>query len=208
MIRTFAFLALVMTALSAAPAIANEPSTEQAVARKLHDLGYPADQKVALQRWRADTDRRGTGLLTAEETAALLAHPMPEFFAAMTGNPFTGLGLAMRHKTRGDAEREAIRLCKLEGGGATCVAPMVTRSEHCVVVAGYEVTIDRRPTYRISVAVSPDIKLSHDRAMEGCQSGASHPKQCRPLVSYCGDGGELHIYDGEQTTSAAVRNAR
>lgn len=208
MYRLFALLALVTTLAVAAPAMANDPSTEQAVTKKLYDLGYPADRKVALQRWRADTDRRSTGPLSDDETAALLAHPMPEFFAAMVGNPFSGLGLAIRHKTRDEAERDAIRLCKLNGGGATCTAPLVTRSEHCVAVIGYNVTINRRPTYRVSVAVSPEIKLSLDRGMEGCQTGATHPKSCRLLLSYCGDGRELQINDGEQTAEAITGAAR
>jgi hypothetical protein len=207
MTRILAILFLAVTALCGAAAAA-DPATDQAVVKKLYDLGYPTDEKVAIQRWRADTDRLGTGPLSDEEKTALLAHPMPEFFAAMAGNPFTGMGLAVRHKTREDAERDAEQLCRKQGGGATCVAPMVTRTEHCVVIVGYTATINRRPTYRTSVAVSPDIDLSHQRAMEGCQSGASHPKMCRPLVSYCGDGRSLKMYDDEPTTEAAARGAR
>lgn len=195
--------ALVALAAAAVPAFA-DPAADPAVAKKLYDLGYPTDHKVAIQRWRADTDRRSTGPLSADETAALLAHPMPEFFAAMVGNPFTGLGVAMRHKSREAAEREAIKLCKAQGGGSTCTAPLITRAEHCVVVIGYNVTIDRRPTYRTSVAVSPNTELSTSRGMEGCQVGATHPHLCKPLLSYCGDGRSFQVFDGRKPPEIAV----
>lgn len=199
--RVFAVLGTVIAAfIASAPlAVANEPVTpEQAVERKLYDLGYPSDQSVAIQRWRSDTGRRATGPLSPEETAALLNHRDPEFLAAMVGNPFTGLGVAVRHKSRADAEQEAIKLCRQQGGGSACVNPLVVRAEHCVAVVGYNVTIERRPTYRTSVAVSTDAKLAMERAVEGCQTGATHPGMCKPLLKFCGDGRDMQVFDGRQ----------
>ena len=209
MFRALVMFVLAASVLSSAPANATDPlKLDESITRKLHDLGYPANPTIAIQRWRADTDRRGQGPLTPEETAALIAHPLPEFFAAMAGNPFTGMGLAVRHTTRDEAEREAVRLCKAQGGGATCANPLVTRAEHCVAILGFNVTINRRPTYRTSVAVSPDMKLSLDRGMEGCQNGATHPHLCAPLVTYCGDGRSLEMFDAKpaaETADAAGR---
>lgn len=201
--RVAAFMLVLAALAGVSPAVA-EQAVDPAVVKKLYDLGYPADNKVAIQRWRADTDRRGTGPLSEDEKTALLAHPLPEFFAAMVGNPFTGLGVALRHKSREEAEREAIRLCKEKGGGSGCAGPVVTRSEHCVVIVGYNVTINRRPTYRTSVAVSPDANLSMTRAQEGCQTGATHPQLCKPLISYCGDGRSLQVFDGSQKPDTAA----
>lgn len=163
--------------------------------RKLHALGYPADTTLAVQRWRTDNGRRETGELTPAEATALAAQPDPEFLAAMVGNPFTGLGLAMRHKTREDAEREAIKLCKANGGGGECVNPMVVRAEQCVGIVGYSTTIDRRPTYRTSVAVSQDIDASLNAAKEACPVGATHPQMCRPLLSFCGNGEAFKVFE-------------
>ena len=149
------FMALITalaTTVAALAVAATTPCFAQAlqpdVLRKLHDLGYPSDTTIAIQRWRADNGRRETGPLGAEETAALIAQPLPEFFAAMVGNPFTGMGLALRHKTRAEAEQEALKLCRAQGGGATCANPQVVRADQCVAAVGYSVTIDRRSSRR------------------------------------------------------------
>lgn len=202
-------LAIVTAALAAFVAIAPHAAAEatapdQAVARKLHDLGYPSDHAIAVQRWRTDTGRRASGPLTAEETAALLDHQTPEFMAAMVGNPFTGLGLALRHKTRAEAELDAVKLCRQQGGGATCVNPLVLRGEHCVAVVGYSVVLERRPTHRTSVAVSTDARLAMERAVEGCQTGATHPGLCKPLLKFCGDGRDVNLFDGREAPASAA----
>ena len=206
--RPFALLAAVIAVVSAAPVMAAEmAAVTPAVLKKLSDLGYPSDPQIAIQRWRADARRSESGALGAEESEALMAQPLPEFLAAMAGNPFTGLGLALRHKTREEAEVEAVKICKVQGGGATCANPMVVRADQCVAVVGYNVMIERRPTYRTSVAVSTDGKLSMDRANEGCQTGASHPALCRPLLSYCGDGREFQVFDDSKSADAATAAA-
>ncbi len=190
-------LAGIVAASCAAPTVAaeTEPNDTAAAFRKLHALGYPADSTLAVQRWRTENGRRETGALTSGEMTALAAQPNPEFISAMVGNPFTGLGLAMRHKTREDAESEAIKLCKANGGGAECVNPMVVRAEQCVGIVGYNVTIDRRPTYRTSVAVSTDAEASLNAAKEACPVGATHPSMCRPLVSFCGNGEAFKVFE-------------
>jgi hypothetical protein len=203
--RAFTIIAAVVAVLGSAPAFASKVEASEAAARKLHALGYPADMALAVQRWRSDTGRRETGELTTDETSALMAQPMPEFIGAMVGNPFTGMGLAMRHKSRDDAEREATRLCKANGGGSTCVSPMVVRADQCVVIVGYSVTVDRRPTYRTSVAVSTDLKASLDAATEACPQGASHPELCRPLLSYCGDGRDFKVFETSSADGPAPR---
>ncbi len=181
-----------------AAAAADVQPLQPAVAKKLYELGYPADAGLAVQRWRSDNGRRETGPLMEAETAALLAQPQPEFLAAMVGNPFTGMGLALRHQTREAAEREAIKLCKANGGGSSCVGPTVLRAEQCVAIVGYSVTVERRPTHRTSIAVSTDATRSMNAAREGCPIGASHPGLCRPLLRFCGDGRELEVFDGKQ----------
>ena len=201
-----AIAVLVVGPLQAAeqPALVSDP----AVMKKLHELGYPADAQAAIQRWRTDNGRTATGPLGVDEAAALLAQRQPEFMAAIAGNPFTGMGVAMRHETRAAAEREAIEICKDEGGGAACVGPAVVRAEQCVVIVGYSVTIDRRPTYRVSVAISTDSSRAMEHAKEACQNGATHPAQCRPLLRFCGDGREVTLFDGKgeaDTKTAAVR---
>jgi len=193
----FTILAAVIAMSTAPPSFAakSESSDNAAAARKLHASGYPTDFKLAVQRWRTENGRRETGDLTPTEATALAAQPDPEFLAAMVGNPFTGLGLAMRHKTREDAEREAIKLCKANGGGSECVNPMVVRAEQCVGIVGYSTTIDRRPTYRTSVAVSKDIDASLNAAKEACPVGASHPQMCRPLLTFCGNGEAFKVFE-------------
>lgn len=204
MSRILALLALSATIALTGPTHAADGSgLDAASEKKLYDLGYPADPVIAVKRWRADTNRIGTGPLAADETSALQAHALPEFYGAMAGNPFLGMGLALRHKTRPEAEREAAQLCRQQGGGSACGVPVVIRADHCVFIAGYDITLDRRPTYRTSVAVSADIKLSRDRAIEACQTGASHPERCRPLVSFCGDGRAYESFDkGEAATAS------
>jgi hypothetical protein len=193
----FTILAAIFALSSAVPAFTaeSEPNENASALRKLYALGYPADTSLAIQRWRAENGRRETGELTPGEATAIGAQPNPEFLAAMAGNPFTGLGLAMRHTTREDAEREAIKLCKANGGGGECVNPMVVRAEQCVGIVGYSTTIDRRPTYRTSVAVSKDIDASLNAAKEACPVGASHPALCRPLLSFCGNGEAFKVFE-------------
>lgn len=193
----FTILAAIIALSGATPLFAaeSEPNDKAVAFRKLHALGYPADTTLAVQRWRTENGRRETGELTTAEATALAAQPHPEFIAAMVGNPFTGLGLAMRHKTREDAEREAIKLCKANGGGSECVHPMVVRAEQCVGIVGYNVTIDRRPTYRTSVAVSTDVEASLNAAKEACPVGASHPAMCRRLLSFCGNGEAFKVFE-------------
>jgi hypothetical protein len=188
-------------------AIATDALVQSGVAKKLYDLGYPADTEIAIQRWRSENRRTETGPLTEPETSALLAQPLPEFLAAMVGNPFIGMGLALRHKTREDAEREAIRHCKAKGGGTFCAIPLVIRAEQCVALAGYKVTIARRPTFRTSLAISTDAKRSMNAAKEACPLGASHPSMCKPLLSFCGDGRDLRVFDGETTADALPETA-
>lgn len=207
MVRVLALFTAIAFAVGTLPALAKNASIQPAVAKKLHELGYPADTEIAVQKWRTDNGSAQSGPLTDTETSALLAQPLPEFLAAMVGNPFTGMGLAMRHKTRADAEREAIGLCKSNGGGTACTNPLVVRAEQCVAVTGYTVTIDRRPHYRTSVAVSTDMKLSMNAAKEACPVGATHPELCRPLLSFCGDGRELHVFDGTEAGEAAGQTA-
>lgn len=202
--RLPAILALLIGALAAPPATAAEKQpVAPAAIKKLHDLGYPADLSLAIQRWRTDTGRQETGPLNEAESAELLAQPLSEFMAAMVGSPFTGMGLAMRHQTRQDAEREAIRLCKANGGGSACSRPLAVRAEQCVAIVGYTVTIDRRPTYRTSVAISTAANASMNAAKEACPIGASHPELCRPLLSFCGDGREFHVFDDKEPSSPA-----
>lgn len=186
-------------------AIAADAQGKLEAFRKLHALGYPSDNSLAIQRWRSDNRREEKGDLTENEIAALVAQSLPESLGAMTGNPFTGMGLAMGHKTREEAEREAIALCKANGGDATCANPLVVRAEQCVAMVGYSVTVARRPTYRTSVGVSTDLQRALNGAKEGCTMGASHPALCRPLLTYCGDGREFKIFE---TNSAAVGSAR
>jgi hypothetical protein len=207
MLRVLTALAITVTALAAtfgSTVGATAQANEAAVVRKLYDLGYPTDQAFAVQRWRADTRRTATGPLTAEERAALLAQPDPEHLAAMVGNPFTGMGLAVKHKLRAEAEQEAIRLCKAQGGGSSCTRPLVTRADQCVAIVGYQVTINRRPHYRTSVAVSGDVTRSLAAANDACPAGASHPELCRPLLTYCGDGRDLQLFeDGKPVERSA-----
>ncbi len=204
--RVLALTVLIASLASSAPGHATDALVQPAVAKQLYELGYPADTEIAVQKWRTDNRRSETGPLTDTETSALLGQPLPEFLGAMVGNPFTGMGLAMRHSTRAGAEREAISLCKANGGGASCASPLVVRGEQCVAVTGYTVTIDRRPTYRTSVAVSTDAKLSMNAAKEACPIGASHPALCQPVLSFCGDGREFRVFDGEPQaeTSSAI----
>lgn len=199
--RVMALLTAI-AASSALPASAEPSAALPAVTRRLHDLGYPADPALAVQRWRTDNRRTETGPLSEAETAALLAQPLPEFMGAMVGNPFTGMGLAMRHSTRDQAEREAIRLCKVNGGGTACVSPLAVRAEQCVAIVGYAVAIDRRPTYRTSVAISGDAQLSMNAAKEACPAGASHPAMCSPVLSFCGDGRDFKVFDGREPAPA------
>jgi hypothetical protein len=197
---------LAVLPVATTPAAAQQTAMAPDAARKLYELGYPADTNVAVQRWRTDTHRIGDGQLTEEEKAALTTQAAPESFSAMTGNPFTGMGLALRHQKREDAEREAVRLCKAEGGGSACTSPLTVRAGLCVVLVGYTVDIDRRPHHRVSVAISSDVKLAQDRGLDGCQTGATHPQLCRSLVTFCGDGSEFKIHDEDK--SAEVSAAR
>ncbi len=201
MFRAIAIAALAAFAFTISPATAQQGGAPD-VTRKLYELGYPADQNLAIQRWRGDTRRTGDGPLSPDETSALMAQTPPEFFSAMTGNPFTGMGLALRHEKRDEAEREAVRLCKAEGGGSTCTSPLVIRAGLCVVVVGYTVKIDRRPHHRVSVAISSDMKLARERGQEGCQTGATHPQLCKTLITYCGDGSQFDLRDDEGTAEA------
>ena len=210
---------LTLLAAALALAIASQASAQQsaaqlsagvdpAVSKKLHDLGYPADLQSAVQRWRSDNGGTGAGPLRAEEAAAILAQPQPEFMGAMVGNPFTGMGVAMRHATRAEAEAEAIDICKHEGGGDACVNPTVVRAEQCAVVVGYNVTIDRRPTYRLSVAISTDSQRALDHAKEACRNGATHPGQCQPLLRFCGDGREVTMFKDAPQPASKTAAAR
>lgn len=205
--RIIALPVLLGLQLSMPQAHATDALVQPGVAKKLHELGYPADTDIAVQKWRTEHGRPETGPLTDAEISSLLAQPLPEFLGAMVGNPFTGMGLALRHKNRADAEREAITLCKANGGGTSCASPLVVRGEQCVAVTGYTVTIDRRPTYRTSVAVSTDARLSMNAAKEACPIGASHPALCQPLLSFCGDGRELRVFDDEAAAEASSRTA-
>jgi hypothetical protein len=200
--RIIALALLVGLQLSAEPTHATDALVQSGVAKKLYELGYPADTGIAVQKWRSENRSAATGPLTDAETSALLAQPLPEFLGAVVGNPFIGMGLALRHKTRQEAEREAIQHCKAKGGGTFCATPLVVRAEQCVAVAGYMVTIERRPTYRTSVAISSDAQRSMNAAKEACPLGASHPSLCKPLVSFCGDGRDLHLFDGDTASEA------
>jgi len=188
--------------------VAGPPTQAQtrdpAAIKKLHDLAYPADTRFAIQRWRADSGRTGDGPLKPDETAALMAQPLPEFIGAMVGNPFTGMGIAVKHPTREAAEREAIKLCRENGGGSTCTRPIALRGDQCVAIVGYETTIDRRPTYRTSVAIGVEMERSMNAAKEACPAGATHPELCRPLVTFCGDGKHLKLFDGSQSSGETV----
>lgn len=208
--RVLTLLALAVAVAAGLPgAVLAQVVVPTAVAaKKLHDLGFPADPVIALQRWRAETGRTEMGSITEAEVDALLAQPDPEFMGAMVGNPFTGMGLALRHKTRADAEREATRLCRANGGGADCSNPQAVRDDQCVAIVGYSVVIDRRPTHRTSVAVSTDLQRSMQAAREACPAGASHPSLCRPLVNFCGDGRALEIFEENKAASARQMAAR
>ncbi len=178
----------------AAISSAAEPAAlDKDAARKLYELGYPTDNTLAVQRWRSDNRLSASGAMTAAERQTLMAQAAPELVTAMTGNPFTGMGLALRHTRREDAEKEAIRFCKAQGGGSGCVAPMIVRAEQCVVLVGYSAKIDRRPHHRVTTAISTDVKLATERGIEACQTGASHPQLCRVLVKFCGDGSHFEI---------------
>ena len=200
MIRSLAAAAFATLAL----AFATPAAAQDAAATKLYDLGYPTDPQLAVQRWRSDNRLAGTGPLTDEERITLLAQASPEFVAAVVGNPFTGMGLALRHSKRDEAEREAIRSCKAQGGGPGCVSPIVLRAEQCAVISGYTIKVDRRPMYRVTTAISTDISLAGERSMEGCQTGASHPQMCRLLVKLCGDGRAFEIEGADKTADATA----
>ena len=201
MFRSIAAAALAALILLPANASAAEPSPlDKDAARKLYELGYPSDNVLAVQRWRSDNRLSSSGALTDAERQTLMAQASPEFVAAMTGNPFTGMGLALRHTRREEAEKEAVRLCKAQGGGSGCVAPMVVRAESCVVLVGYTVKIDRRPHHRVTTAISTDIMLAEERGLEACQTGASHPQMCRVITKFCGDGSHFQIEGADKTS--------
>lgn len=206
MYRAIAAAALAaLTTLGAHAAQAQERAAlAPEVAAKFYELGYPADAQLAVSRWRADNRLAGTGELSDGERAMLLAQPKPAFVAAMVGNPFTGMGIAVRHDNRADAERDAIKSCRAQGGGSSCNTPVVLRAEQCAVLIGYTVKIDRRPHHRVSTAISTDVRLATERGQEACQMGASHPQMCRVLVKFCGDGSQFEIDGQDKTASAAT----
>lgn len=207
--RLWTLMAIAIALAIASPASAQQlAGADPAVTKKLHALGYPADLQSAVQRWRSDNSRTGSGPLRADEAAALLGQPQPEFMGAMVGNPFTGMGVSMRHATREEAEREAIEICKDEGGGEACVNPTVVRAEQCAVVVGYNVTIDRRPTYRVSVAISTDSQRALDHAREACKNGATHPGRCQLLLRFCGDGREVTMFNESREPDSKTAAAR
>ena len=190
-------LAALMLALGqsrAEPSQSPEASVEtvRAATARLHALGYPADTRIAIQRWRTDTGRTGAGPLTPEESAAVLAHPMPQFFAAFAGNPFQGMGIAVRHKTPGEAEAQARTLCRRQGGGAACGIAQVIPGGQCMFVSGYVGHGERRPS-RGSWIVAPSMELARSTSLAHCRKGAGPAlaDRCAPLASFCADGSQM-----------------
>lgn len=166
---------------------------EQDAFKRLYDLGYPMDTTVAVRRWRADTGSTGTGLLTAAEIAAILAQPDPEFFAAFAGNPFQGLGISVRHKTRSAAEAQAIDLCRRQGGGKTCDTVHVIPAGQCMFVSGYRLPRgDRRP-HRGTFVIGFDLTAARTKSFDACNAGAL--ARCRPILSFCADGSQMNRFD-------------
>jgi hypothetical protein len=185
-----------LTALSSTVTLAEplqpakmEIRNEEAAYARLFELGYPADRALAVRRWRADTGRKGIDGLTVEEVAAVLSQPMPEFFAAFAGNPFQGLGIAVRHKTRSAAEAQAVELCRQQKGGAACREFHVIPGGQCMFASGYHLPAgDRRPS-RASFAIALEIEFARQKSFEMCSRGAL--ATCRPILSFCADGSRL-----------------
>jgi hypothetical protein len=171
-----------------------EIAEERAAYARLYVLGYPADEQLAVRRWRGDTGRRGSGPLSGEEVAAVLAQPEPPHYAAFAGNPFQGMGIAVRHKTRAEAEAQAVGLCRREGGTEKlCSTVHVIPGGQCMGVAGYKLrSKDSRPS-RGTYVVAPSIDIARTKSIELChrQSGPAMAGLCKQILSFCADGSEM-----------------
>lgn len=154
----------------------------------------------AIAQWRGDNRRTANGPLSPEETAALLAQPVPEFFAVVAGNPYQGMGLAMRHKTRTDAEAEAVNLCVRSGGDRTkiCARLHVASGANCMFMYAYKIDNRRERTIRTSLAMNTDLAVARAQAHDGCGNGSPHAAKCEPVISFCADGSKLQLFDAGQ----------
>jgi hypothetical protein len=163
---------------------------QRAAGQRLYALGYPADESLAVARWRADAGSRSIGPLTPEEAAVVLEQPDPPHFAAFAGNPFQGMGIAVRHKTRADAEAHAVALCRRQGGGSACAAVNVVPGGKCVAVHGYLAGPGVRRGSRGSYVVAPTMEIARVRSLEHCRTGAgpSAARLCKPMLAFCADG--------------------
>jgi len=169
---------------------------ESVAHERLYQLGYPADAALAVQRWRNDSGSDGTGRLSEDEMLAILEQPEPSFYAAFSGNPFRGMGIAVRHPTREEAEKQALTLCRRQGGGRACADVQVIPGGQCMFVAGYSLRPrDRRPS-RGSYIIAPSLEIARDKALDNCRSdaGPSMASQCKPMLSFCADGSHLERF--------------
>lgn len=203
-VRLLALLLAVLPALAHAQNKELPPSRKPAskaplvpaeIAKKLHELGYPAvgdNADLGVAQWRSRTGRKTIGALNAEEMAAIRAEATPTAFGAYLGHPFYGYGFAVRQTSRAAAAALALEECrKTDGRSCEAGRQVIFAGTRCVGVAGYqdEVGADGKTYTAFAIYVGESAETATATAMRNCATDADGQKYCKPLFVRCADGG-------------------